>query len=63
MGFSGPSLKEQAAASSGIPNQPINVDEKIGRNEKIKLVSPSGEQVKVKYKKLQQYLNQGYSKV
>ena len=63
MGFSGPSLKEQAAASSGIPNQPINVDEKIGRNEKIKLVSPSGEQVNVKYKKLQQYLNQGYSKV
>ena len=63
MGFSGPSLKEQAAATSGIPNQPINVDEKIGRNEKIKLVSPSGEQVKVKYKKLQQYLNQGYSKV
>ena len=63
MGFSGPSLKEQAAASSGIPNQPINVDEKIGRNEKIKLVSPSGEQIKVKYKKLQQYLNQGYSKV
>ena len=63
MGFSGPSLKEQASASSGIPNQPINVDEKIGRNEKIKLVSPSGEQVKVKYKKLQQYLNQGYSKV
>ncbi len=63
MGFSGPSLKEQAAASSGMPNQPINVDEKIGRNEKIKLVSPSGEQVKVKYKKLQQYLNQGYSKV
>ena len=63
MGFSGPSLKEQAAASSGVPNQPINVDEKIGRNEKIKLVSPSGEQVNVKYKKLQQYLNQGYSKV
>ena len=63
MGFSGPSLQEQAAASSGIPKQPVNVDEKIGRNEKITLVSPSGKQIDVKYKKLQQYLNQGYSKV
>ena len=63
MGFSGPSLQEQAAASSGMPKQPVNVDEKIGRNEKIVLVSPSGKQIEVKYKKLQQYLNQGYSKV
>jgi preprotein translocase subunit SecA len=63
MGFSGPSLQEQAAASSGMPKQPVNVDEKIGRNEKITLVSPSGKQIDVKYKKLQQYLNQGYSKV
>ena len=63
MGFSGPSLQEQAAASSGMPKQPVNVDEKIGRNEKIALVSPSGKQIDVKYKKLQQYLNQGYSKV
>ena len=62
MGFSGPSMQEQAAASSGMKNQPINVEEKIGRNEKIKLVSPSGKHVEVKYKKLQQYLSQGYSK-
>ena len=63
MGFSGPSMQEQAAASSGVPNQPINTDEKIGRNDKIRLVSPSGNQIEVKYKKLQQYLNQGYTKV
>ena len=63
MGFSGPSMQEQAAASSGMKNQPINVEEKIGRNQKIKLVSPSGKHVEVKYKKLQQYLSQGYSKV
>ena len=63
MGFSGPSMQEQAAASSGVPNQPINTDEKIGRNDKIRLVSPSGNQIEVKYKKLQQYLNQGYKKV
>ena len=63
MGFSGPSMQEQAAASSGMKNEPINVEEKIGRNQKIKLVSPSGKHVEVKYKKLQQYLSQGYSKV
>jgi len=39
------------------------VDEKIGRNEKIKLVSPSGKEIEVKYKKIQQYLNQGYKQV
>ena len=30
MGFSGPSMQEQAAASSGVPKHPINTDEKIG---------------------------------
>jgi len=63
MGFSGPSMQEQAAASSGVPKQPVHVDEKVGRNDKIKLVSPSGKQVEVKYKKLQQYLGQGYTQV
>ena len=63
MGFSGPSMQEQAAAQSGAPKQPVHVDEKIGRNAKIKLVSPSGKQVEVKYKKLQQYLSQGYTQV
>ena len=63
MGFSGPSMQEQAPAQSGAPKQPIHVDEKIGRNAKIKMVSPSGKQVEVKYKKLKQYLNQGYTQV
>ena len=63
MGFSGPSMQEQASSSSGGPKQPVHVDEKIGRNDKIKLMSPSGKQVEVKYKKLQQFLNQGYTKV
>ena len=63
MGFSGPSMQEQAVASSGVPKQPVHADEKIGRNAKVKMVSPSGKQVEVKYKKLQQYLNQGYSQV
>jgi preprotein translocase subunit SecA len=63
MGFSGPSMQQQAATSSSLPKQPINIDDKIGRNDKIRLVSPSGSQIEVKYKKLEQYLNQGYTKV
>lgn len=63
MGFSGPSMQEEAIASSSVAKQPINTDEKIGRNDKVNLVSPSGSKVEVKYKKLQQYLNQGYTKV
>ncbi len=42
---------------------PIHSDKKIGRNEKIKLISPNGEKVEVKYKKLQNYLNKGYTQV
>ncbi|MEE3302737.1 MAG: preprotein translocase subunit SecA [Candidatus Neomarinimicrobiota bacterium] len=63
MGLNTPSLQEQAANSSGALKSPVKVDEKIGRNEKIKLVSPSGKQIEVKFKKLQHYLNQGYTKV
>lgn len=55
--------QQQASQPSGAPNVPVHSDEKIGRNEKIKVVSPSGKQIEIKYKKLQQYLNQGYSRV
>jgi len=63
MGLAAPSLQEQATNSSAKAVEPVRIDEKIGRNEKIKLVSPSGKQIEVKFKKLQHYLNQGYSKV
>ncbi len=42
---------------------PIKSDKKIGRNEKIPVISPSGEKVFVKYKKLNQLLSKGYSRV
>ena len=41
----------------------IVADKKIGRNEKIYVQSPSGDKIQIKYKKLQQYLNQGYTQV
>ena len=42
---------------------PVVADKKIGRNEKIPVISPSGEKVFVKYKKLNQLLSKGYSRV
>ncbi len=39
---------------------PIHVDKKVGRNEKVTVVSPSGKKEEIKYKKLQEYLNRGY---
>ena len=63
IGLNAPPLQEQAGISSPTSSEPVVVDEKIGRNQKVELISPSGEKVEVKYKKLQQYLNQGFSKV
>ena len=40
-----------------------NSELKLGRNDKVELVSPSGERVKVKFKKIDQYLMKGYTRV
>ena len=40
--------------SKNAPN--INVEDKVGRNDKIKVLSPSGEEVEIKFKKLESYL-------
>tara|TARA_B100000886_G_scaffold315346_1_gene253256 strand:- start:607 stop:1878 length:1272 start_codon:yes stop_codon:yes gene_type:complete len=48
------------------PNQvrtPVKVDQKMGRNQKILVQGPDGKQVEIKYKKLQDYLNKGYTQV
>ena len=62
MGFAGqpqgqPNTSQQRKAA------PVVADKKIGRNEKIYVQSPQGEKIQIKYKKLQQYLNQGYTQV
>jgi preprotein translocase subunit SecA len=59
MGLAAPPQGE-ANQPQQAPKRPIHVDQKIGRNEKITLISPSGKKVEVKYKKLQHFLNQGY---
>jgi preprotein translocase subunit SecA len=64
MGFADqPEQKEQTNRPQGATRAPIKVDQKLGRNDKIKVVSPSGEEIEIKFKKLQQYLNQGYTQV
>ena len=42
---------------------PIQVKQKLGRNEKILIKGPDGIEIKVKYKKLQSYLKKGYTQV
>lgn len=56
-----PQQDQQANRPQQAQMTPIHSDKKIGRNEKIKLISPNGEKVEVKYKKLQDYLNKGYT--
>ena len=62
MGFAGqpqgqPNKSQQRKAA------PVVAGKKIGRNEKIYVQSPQGDKIQIKYKKLQQYLNQGYTQV
>ena len=37
-----------------------NDGKKVGRNDKIKLISPDGNEVEVKFKKIESYLSKGY---
>ena len=63
MGFAGQTRARQANQPDKPARTPIHIEKKIGRNEKITMVSPSGKKVMIKHKKLQQYLNQGYTEV
>ena len=40
-----------------------NSELKLGRNDKVELISPSGEKIEVKFKKIDQYLMKGYTRV
>ena len=62
MGFAGQPQGQQNVSQKR-STSPVVADKKIGRNEKIYVISPSGDKIQIKYKKLQQYLNQGYTQV
>jgi len=63
MGFAGAGSGSQASPNrpQQAVNKPVQVTKKIGRNERIEVVSPSGKKETIKYKKLQEYLNRGYN--
>jgi preprotein translocase subunit SecA len=62
MGFQGKPQGQQANKPQQV-RIPIQAGEKHGRNEKVLIKGPNGEQIEVKYKKLQNYLNRGYTQV
>ena len=64
MGYSGtePNARQQNNQTPQA-RSPIKAENKVGRNEKIKVESPDGKQIYVKYKKLQSYLSQGFKQV
>ena len=54
---------EKKSVKQDIQMKEQNTDNtKIGRNEKVELISPSGEKISVKYKKIEQYLMKGYQR-
>ncbi|MFQ6604643.1 MAG: preprotein translocase subunit SecA [Fidelibacterota bacterium] len=59
MGFQGSSGSNRGQAAQ-VSRAPIHVEQKIGRNEKVNVISPSGDVITIKYKKLQSYLDRGY---
>ena len=63
MGFSSQADSEQKTNQNQNPSSPISVEKKIGRNEKVMVKSPDGKQIEIKYKKLQHYLNQGFTQI
>ena len=62
MGFQGQPDGQKANQPQQV-RTPVQVGEKHGRNEKITVRGPDGKQIEIKYKKLQNYLNRGYTQV
>ena len=62
MGFQGQPDGQKANKPQQV-RTPIQVGEKHGRNEKVTVRGPDGKQTEIKYKKLQNYLNRGYTQV
>ena len=62
MGFQGQSQTQQGNQPQQV-RTPIKTQQKVGRNEKIIVRGPNGEEIEIKNKKLQSYLNKGYTQV
>ena len=62
MGFQGQAQNEQNNRPQQV-RTPVQVEQKIGRNAKILVRSPEGKEIQIKYKKLQNYIEKGYTQV
>ena len=62
MGFQGQPQSQQGNRPQQV-RTPIKTQQKVGRNEKIIVRGPNGEEIEIKSKKLQSYLNKGYTQV
>ena len=62
MGFQGQPQSQQGNRPQQV-RTPIKTQQKVGRNEKIIVRGPNGEEIEIKNKKLQSYLNKGYTQV
>ena len=62
MGFQGQSQAPQGNQPQQV-RTPVQVQQKRGRNEKILVRAPDGKELQIKFKKLQSYLNKGYTQV
>jgi preprotein translocase subunit SecA len=60
MGFQGQPQPQKGNQPQQV-RVPVMADEKHGRNEKVTVKSPDGKELIIKYKKLQNYLNKGYT--
>ena len=63
MGFQGQTRGSQQANQPQKVRTPVVAGQKHGRNEKILVKGPDGKQIEIKYKKLKNYLNKGYTQV
>ena len=62
MGFQGQSRPQDTNQPQQV-RTPVQVEQKRGRNEKILVRGPDGKELHIKFKKLQSYLNKGYTQV
>ena len=62
MGFQGQPQSQQGNQPQQV-RAPIKTQQKVGRNEKIIVRGPNGEEIEIKNKKLQSYLNKGYTQI
>jgi preprotein translocase subunit SecA len=62
MGFQGQAQTQQGNQPQQV-RTPIKTELKVGRNEKILVRGPNGDEIEIKNKKLQNYLNKGYTQV